>query len=99
MGTFDAQLFVNIILQRIICVKCGQELPKTTLSTASYVLGLGDMPLWQMIKFNLQVEATDADVDRPNNIQYALSGSYSDRFQIDPNTGKSLIYQVSRFEE
>ena len=52
-----------------------------------------------MIEFNLQVEANDADVDRPNNIQYALSGSYSDRFQIDPNTGKSLIYQVSTFEK
>ena len=96
MGTFDAQLFVNIILQRMICAKCSQELPDTTLLTASFVLGLGDLPLSQMIEFNLQVEATDADVDRPNNIQYALSGSYSDRFQIDPNTGKSNtgIYQV-----
>ena len=52
-----------------------------------------------MILFNLQVEATDADVDRPNNIQYALSGSYSDRFQIDPNTGKSFMYLVSMFEK
>ena len=52
-----------------------------------------------MLEFNLQVEATDADVDRPNNIQYALNGSYSDRFQINPNTGKSLTYQVSVFEE
>lgn len=36
---------------------------------------------------SVQVTATDADIDRPNNIQYSLSGSYSDRFQIDPTSG------------
>lgn len=37
-----------------------------------------------------QVTATDADVDRPNNIEYELSGSYSDRFQIDRTSGEYI---------
>lgn len=35
----------------------------------------------------LQVSATDDDVDRANNIEYDLSGSYSDYFQIERDTG------------
>ncbi|XP_067928117.1 neural-cadherin-like [Watersipora subatra] len=41
--------------------------------------------------FIVQVTATDGDVDRPNNIEYSLSGSYSDRFQIESDTGRVYL--------
>lgn len=43
------------------------------------------------ISLAFQVSATDADIDRPTNIEYALSGSYSDRFQIDRTSG---VYEM-----
>ena len=41
-----------------------------------------------------QVSATDGDIDRVNNIEYDLSGSYSDYFQIERNSGTRLSYTL-----